>query len=691
MGTRIPTSLLLSILLSILSFCISQNHATAQDFLKELLSGSLIKNGKQLKADGDYASAITEFTKSIKKEPENLEPYYQLGLILEDVMHDYDKAISMYKNVITLAGGITPTGTREELKEFNTLITNTRKSIDRATLKKFESIEKPKVPVYIIVKPYKKVFKEPQKYSYGIYKTTSHTNEFRLLNLNDNWYQINVPSTGLGWIRGKDVLKIIQKEKEAIETSLAGKAAQYERFVDLYPDSRFASDAKERADNIYYELAKEEDTISGYSMYLKKYPDGKYAEEVKLKLDQLTFQDEGFLNNIDRLRAWINNNPESTFLEKAKIRIEELTFAQAKYEKNITSLERYTAEYPQGKFVTDARQTIEDLKYEQAKSKDTVDSYRKYLDEYPNGKYVEDAIRKIDERKFTTLLNSKDTELLVEHLGNETNEERIELVKNRIEELYFKKAYEADNDVEAIKMHEDYLQKYPDGLYAQEAKTRIEELSFNIAAKVNTKQAYHDFISKFPQGDHYQKAIDGIEVLEFNVAKDVDTIKSYEKFLMTHPNGKLSQAARNRIEELVFDSVKKTGTVAAYEEFIKKYPESEYREVARLRIDQLNYEYYHKKNTLRAYKKFVAKYPENRYVNEVREKISQRLPTKEPGKRKSRIPIGLIIFVFGIGLIVLFVLKRKGVVRKKVRVGKKSKGQQKDAKQVIEELFGDSE
>ena len=617
MRAHIKASLLLFVLLSILSFCTSQNQVNAQDFLKKLLSNSSLKKGKQLKADGDYASAITAFTKSIKKEPENLEAYYQLGLIFEEAMHNYDKAISMYKQVTVLSEGLRPTGTDEELEEFNTLITNARKSIDRATLKKFESIEKPKVPVYIIVKSYKKVFKEPKKHSYGIYKTTSHANKFRLLNFNDNWYQINVPSTGLGWIRGKDVLKIIRKEKEAVEISLAGKAAQYERFVDLYPDSRFASDARERADSIYYELAKKENTINGYSAYLRRYPDGKHAEEIKSKVEVLMFQDEGFFNNIDRLKSWVHNNPESTFLAKAKTRLEGLMFAQAKFDKNIIALERYTAEYPKGKFIAEANQMIEDLKYEQARLADTLDSYRKYLNEYPNGKYVEDATKRADEKEFSTLLKRKDIELLSEHLKNETNKERVELVRNRIEELYYKKAHETGNIAGTIKMYEDYLQKYPDGLYAQEAKTRIEELSF--------------------------------------------------------------------------DSVKKAGTVAAYEEFIRKYPKSKYAGEVMLRVDKLNYEKYLKEDTLDAYKKFVIKYPENRYVSEAREEISQRLPAKEPRTRKSGIPIGLIIFVFGIGLIVLFVLKSKQIITKKQRIGRKSKVKQKDAKQVLEELFGDSE
>ena len=123
----------------------------------------------------------------------------------------------------------------------------------------------------------------------------------------------------MGWIPGKEILKFVQKEKETIETSLAGKGAQYERFVSKYPNSHFASKAKERAYNIYYELAKNDDTIHSYSVYLEKYPDGKEAKEFRLRKDELTFRDKEFFNNVERLKVWIEKNPESTFLEKAKV------------------------------------------------------------------------------------------------------------------------------------------------------------------------------------------------------------------------------------------------------------------------------------------------------------------------------------------------------------------------------------
>ncbi|MFQ5688524.1 MAG: hypothetical protein ACE5GV_17900, partial [Candidatus Scalindua sp.] len=100
-----------------------------------------------------------------------------------------------------------------------------------------------------MVEPYKKILTEPKMFSYSKYKTTSYASEFKLFDFKDNWYQINVPSVGQGWVNGKNILKIVQRKDNARETSPTGKAALYRRFADLYPDSRFSQKAKDKADD----------------------------------------------------------------------------------------------------------------------------------------------------------------------------------------------------------------------------------------------------------------------------------------------------------------------------------------------------------------------------------------------------------------------------------------------------------
>ena len=444
MNAYIKTSFKSSFLLCFLLICLSQNQVEAQDFFKKILSNSSIKSGKQLKSDGDYPSAITAFTKSIKRNPENLEAYYQLGHIFEEVMHDHNKAISLYKSVITLSEGVKPTGTDEELKVFNSLITNTRDSLDKAIKKKFELIEKPKVPVYIMVEPYQKILTEPKMFSTSKYKTTSYTSEFELLNFSDNWYQINVPSIGSGWINGKNVLKITQKKQKAIETSLAGKAALYQRFIDLYPNSSFAQNANDKADDIYYGLAKEEGSINSYSMYLRTYSDGKHAKVARLKL-------------------------------------ETLSFAQAKYDNNTVSLEGYIIDYPDGEFVSEAKQllevikikpagkNIEKLAFEDAKTKDTINAYKEFIEHYPDGSHLKEARLMIDKHNFELYKKKDRISDFKKFIKKYPDNRYVGNARVRIDQLNL----EYQQKKNTLKTNEEFVNKYPKNRDINEAKQKI--------------------------------------------------------------------------------------------------------------------------------------------------------------------------------------------------------------------------
>ena len=532
MKAYIKTSFISSFLLSFLLICLSQNQVNAQDFLKKFLSNSSIKSGKQLKSDGDYPSAISAFTKSIKRKPENLEAYYQLGLIFEDVIHDYDKAISLYKNIVDLTKGSKPTGTEDELNAFNSLITNAKTSIDRAIKKKFDSIEKPKISVYIMVKPNKKILNKPEMFSASKYKTTSYASEFKLLNFSNNWYQVNVPSIGSGWINGRNVLKIIQKEKEAIKTSLAGKVALYERFVELYPESRFATDAKNKSNSISFELAKNENTINSYSIYLKKYPDGNYSKKAQLKKEELTFEDESFLNNIGKLKQWIASSPESTFTEKAKKRIEELAFAQAKYDNNTVSLEGYIIDYPDGEFVSEAKQLLEVIKIEQAeknieklafgdaKTKDTINAYKEFIVKYPDS-HLNTMAKGILEAKYFENASRNGTveayKEFIEHYpdGSHMKEARLMIDKYNFE-LYKKK--------DRISDFEKFIKKYPDNRYVGNARVRIDQLNLEHQQKKNILKTNEEFVNKYPKNRDINKAKQKIIMLQTsNIEEESDS------------------------------------------------------------------------------------------------------------------------------------------------------------------------
>ncbi len=476
-------SLTLSFLISFLLICLLQNQVNSQDFLKKYLNSSLLKDGKQYMSDGDYPSAITEFTKSIKKDPDNLVAYYQLGRIFEEIMYDYDKAISLYEKVIILSEGGKQTGNDEVPKEFNTLITNTKTSIDRAIKKKYKAIEKPRIPVYIIVKPYKEILDEPKRSSSSKYKTASYSSEFMFLSFSANWYQIDISSIGSGWINGNDVLKITQKKKKAVETSPAGKIALYEKFVDQYPDSLFAQTAKDKADDIDYRLASEEGSVNSYSMYLRKYPDSKHAKVARSKLDTLTF-------------------------------------AQAKYDNNTVSLEGYIIDFPDGKFVSEAKQILEGIRYNQAESIDTVVSYRKYLDEYADGRFVLQAQKRIEELAFEDA-KTEDTINAYKKFTTEYPDSYLAVTANNmIETGYFENARLKGT----IKAYKEYVELYPDGLHLGEAQLIIDKYTFKPYKQRGSVGDLEKFIKKYPENRFVNDARQKIILLQTaNTGKEPDS------------------------------------------------------------------------------------------------------------------------------------------------------------------------
>ena len=728
--------LALSILFFVLFSCVQNNHAFAQSFLKGFYSTSLINKGIQHKEEGDYVSAISKFTKSMQTDPNNLEADYQLGLVLEDVLHYYDETISIYYNIIELSKVLKVPNTEEDQKKMDDLVGNAKKGIDRVLGKKFESLEKPKIPIYIKVKPDRNIAEKPDIISNSIFNTSNaDSNMFKLESFDENWYRIDVPSVGIGWVNGKDVLEIILREVRDVEFDITEKISDYERFIEQYPDSFYTPDAKERLEGLNFKITKKVDTIDSYSLYLKKYPNsqyasdaedgiekksyelarkedtsesykkylanypnGKYIKEAERNLDEIKFVEddkedqEDVASEIDRLKSWIANNPDSPVLEKAEKWVDELVFAQAKYENSIGAFERYLAEYPNGGFVDEAEGLIEDLKSKQESEIDEiVESEFEFLDELSEGEdFVEGTIEEIEEKieekidekvksdagdlsveevfkeevlnegEFNALLESEDLGALFTHLADETDERRIILVKERIEGIYFKKAGESDSDVTAIRMYEEYLHDYPNGLYVREAKANLEVLAFDVTVSENTKDAFEVFMEKYPDSEFYQKASDKIVELAFAKAEEENSIAAYKRFLKEHPDSEFTREAENWLEELTYESTKDAGTITDYlafinaypnsvyvdeaqsmiesiafkeyetsnnisdfEKFINEYPDSEYVAEAKRSIIQLKYEEYKDKDTVEGYKEFVEKYPDCKYVEDARLKIDQ--------------------------------------------------------------------
>lgn len=103
---------------------------------------------------------------------------------------------------------------------------------------------------------------------------------------------------------------------------------------------------------------------------------------------------------------------------------------------------------------------------------------------------------------------------------------------------------ESENSITA---YEDYLKKYPQGKFADEARSWIKTIYFEKAEAANTIEAYDDFLKRYVEGDFADKARSKIEAIYFDQAKAANSIEAYIDFLKRYPNNNFA----SEVEELL--------------------------------------------------------------------------------------------------------------------------------------------
>lgn len=103
-----------------------------------------------------------------------------------------------------------------------------------------------------------------------------------------------------------------------------------------------------------------------------------------------------------------------------------------------------------------------------------------------------------------------------------------------------------------------YLNNYPNGRHAEEAKNRIDELKREEAAKekaawdnccfVNMSSAYSKYIKEYPSGTYISEAKEKYKECkdkeDWSRASSTNTFESYQKYLKNHPKGNFAGNAK---------------------------------------------------------------------------------------------------------------------------------------------------
>lgn len=128
----------------------------------------------------------------------------------------------------------------------------------------------------------------------------------------------------------------------------------------------------------HWEKARRQDTISSYETFLQKYPDSTYAEDARSRLSARVAQRDWNSackeNSINAYQTFLKQHAESEYAPEAKARLQKLTV-----------------------------QRQEAVDWKKASSTGTVEAYASFLENYPHGGRVKEARARLDDARFARL------------------------------------------------------------------------------------------------------------------------------------------------------------------------------------------------------------------------------------------------------------------------------------------------
>lgn len=130
------------------------------------------------------------------------------------------------------------------------------------------------------------------------------------------------------------------------------------------------------------------------------------------------------------------------------------------------------------------------------------------------------------------------------------------------------------------------------------------------AQKINTIEYYKDFLIKYPESEFKDDAIVKLMELEYEKAKGINSIESYSSFLATYEKYKNSvyDKARNDLMDIEFEDVTAKKNIDACELFLHKYSDEKYRFLVEKMLDSLSFAEAQVINTWRTYEEYINKF-----------------------------------------------------------------------------------
>ena len=243
---------------------------------------------------------------------------------------------------------------------------------------------------------------------------------------------------------------------------------------------------------------------------------------------------------------------DSLSKEEAK---EAAAYNAAVFLDSVEAYEEYLQDYSDGPYATDARtrrseaqarvernrdekeRMEDDEAYRVAVEDDRVEAYDKYLQDYPDGRHATDARVRRSEAQA-----------------------RVERNRDEKERMEDDEAYRVAVEDDRVEAYDKYLQDYPDGRHATDARVRRSEAHARAGQNRDEEARMEDDEA-------------------YRVAVEDDRVEAYEGYLTSYPDGRhVEDVIRRRADayardDAAYKSALLRGAAAAFDRYLTEYPD----------------------------------------------------------------------------------------------------------------------
>ena len=175
----------------------------------------------------------------------------------------------------------------------------------------------------------------------------------------------------------------------------------YLEFINRFPESKDAEDAKLRLNQLAWTKAKSDNTIDSYTSFIKNNPEALQLDSANILLIDLEYQKTVLLNTVTAYTNFIDTYPESDQAEMLRAKREKLAYAKAKVIGSFVVYQGFINDYPYSVYAPEIAVYRDSLAFIEAKQLNTNDAYVDFVNAYPNAKEVPLAMEYLSNKCFS--------------------------------------------------------------------------------------------------------------------------------------------------------------------------------------------------------------------------------------------------------------------------------------------------